>query len=186
MKRCGRCHETKPSEQFSRCKSEGDGLTCYCKPCLSVTSREYRLKHKEQIAANNALWRAKNADRKRATSKLHYAANKPAYIARAKVWLAEHPEGRRQLVRKRRALAAGAGSTVTARQVREVFESFGHRCAYCLRYDATKLSVDHVLAISKGGHDVIENIVPACMPCNLDKNARGVLYMLNRCASASI
>ncbi len=47
---------------------------------------------------------------------------------------------------------------------------YNFRCAYC--GEKTKLTKDHVQPVSKGGTDKIENIVPACRPCNHRKRAK--------------
>ena len=56
-------------------------------------------------------------------------------------------------------------------------EVFDHRCAYC--GSSAKLTVDHVLPVSRGGDNAIENLIPACLTCNLKKGARGILSMVN-------
>lgn len=53
---------------------------------------------------------------------------------------------------------------------RNVFLRDGHRCQYCgKRYSSTRLSLDHVLPRSRGGEDTWENIVCACLTCNVRK-----------------
>lgn len=45
------------------------------------------------------------------------------------------------------------------------------RCAYCGRFCPTfVLEKDHVIPISRGGSDGIENVVVACYPCNRGKS----------------
>ena len=56
---------------------------------------------------------------------------------------------------------------------RNVFLRDGHRCQYCgQRYSSTRLSLDHVLPRSRGGEDSWENIVCACLTCNVRKGHR--------------
>lgn len=44
------------------------------------------------------------------------------------------------------------------------------RCAYCnAQVDEDDLTVDHVQALSRGGPNSTDNIVPACGPCNQAK-----------------
>lgn len=47
---------------------------------------------------------------------------------------------------------------------RNVLRRDGHRCQYCGA--AERLTIDHVLPKSRGGPDVWENLVAACVPCN--------------------
>mgnify|MGYP001453090743 CR=1 FL=1 len=56
---------------------------------------------------------------------------------------------------------------------RNIFLRDGHRCQYCgKRYSSPRLSLDHVLPKSRGGTDTWENIVCACLKCNVDKGGR--------------
>ncbi|QEY32199.1 HNH endonuclease [Synechococcus sp. RSCCF101] len=53
---------------------------------------------------------------------------------------------------------------------RNVFQRDGHRCQYC--GVSEPLSIDHVLPRSRGGADVWENVVTACLRCNVRKGNR--------------
>lgn len=45
-----------------------------------------------------------------------------------------------------------------------------NRCQYCgKRFTASELSLDHVVPISRGGRSSWENVVCACLPCNVRK-----------------
>ena len=56
-----------------------------------------------------------------------------------------------------------------------------HECAYC---GATgQLHWEHIIPLSRGGPDNIDNIVLACPPCNLSKGAADVI---DWCKSRSI
>ncbi len=48
-----------------------------------------------------------------------------------------------------------------------------HICLYCgSHYNRGELTRDHVLPVSKGGRDEWENVVSACLACNLKKSNR--------------
>lgn len=56
------------------------------------------------------------------------------------------------------------------KQRRDLFN--GH-CAYCgQHFGAERLTLDHVLPKRRGGLDVLNNLLPACAPCNLNKSDR--------------
>jgi 5-methylcytosine-specific restriction endonuclease McrA len=56
---------------------------------------------------------------------------------------------------------------------RNIFLRDGHRCQYCgKRFSTPRLSLDHVMPKSRGGSDSWENIVCACLKCNVDKGGR--------------
>jgi 5-methylcytosine-specific restriction endonuclease McrA len=45
-----------------------------------------------------------------------------------------------------------------------------NRCQYCgKRFQSSELSLDHVVPISRGGRSSWENVVCACLPCNVKK-----------------
>jgi 5-methylcytosine-specific restriction endonuclease McrA len=56
---------------------------------------------------------------------------------------------------------------------RNIFLRDEHRCQYCgERFPAHRLSLDHVLPRSRGGPTNWENIVCACLECNVRKGGR--------------
>ena len=65
---------------------------------------------------------------------------------------------------------AGISYKVPAVQIHHRFHRFGHRCAYC--GIAGDMQIEHVRPISKGGLHHINNIVPACLPCNYSKKTQ--------------
>jgi 5-methylcytosine-specific restriction endonuclease McrA len=56
---------------------------------------------------------------------------------------------------------------------RNLFARDGNRCQYCgKRYPTSELSLDHVVPRSQGGNNCWENIVCACIRCNVKKGGR--------------
>ncbi len=56
---------------------------------------------------------------------------------------------------------------------RELFLRDAHLCMYCGReYPSALLTRDHLLPLSRGGHDDWSNVVTACRACNHAKGAR--------------
>ncbi len=48
-----------------------------------------------------------------------------------------------------------------------------HLCMYCgQQYTRSELTRDHVMPLSRGGQDIWENVVAACLPCNVRKSNR--------------
>lgn len=88
---------------------------------------------------------------------------------------------------QRRAWKMGASKVdpITPEVWGEILEYFNHACAYCLRQDV-KLTMDHVIPLSKGGDHTVQNLVPACKSCNSSKNARPIWVMLNETPSPNL
>lgn len=75
----------------------------------------------------------------------------------------------RRSVRAKRVDSA-PGTHTEAEWIAKLAE-YGGICAYCPAPATTR---DHVIALACGGSDAIDNIVPACRPCNSSKNTRSV------------
>lgn len=56
---------------------------------------------------------------------------------------------------------------------RNIFARDNNQCQYCgKRHSTTELSLDHVIPRSQGGSSTWENIVCACVTCNVKKGGR--------------
>ena len=56
---------------------------------------------------------------------------------------------------------------------RNLYARDENRCQYCGRkYSTTELSLDHVIPRSQGGKTTWENVVCACLQCNIKKGGR--------------
>jgi HNH endonuclease len=97
-------------------------------------------------------------------------ANDPAYhkAYNARVNVANH---------KRRALIDSGGSH-TEQEWNALCASYDHRCLCC--GETKPLTKDHVLPLSLGGDNTIENLQPLCLACNLRKHAKHVDYRPNQ------
>jgi 5-methylcytosine-specific restriction endonuclease McrA len=70
---------------------------------------------------------------------------------------------------RKRALAFGyEGEHFTYTEWLALLEFYGHRCLRCGSRE--QLTVDHVIPLSLGGSNSIDNIQPLCEGCNLRKD----------------
>jgi hypothetical protein len=61
-----------------------------------------------------------------------------------------------------------------------------HTCRYCgARAPHVELQVDHVVPISRGGTDDMENLVTSCQPCNAGKGALDIEALQGFCMANS-
>lgn len=155
---------------------------------------EYRARHPEKVkAAKKAAYEAvrldpdflarrnayaaANKERKREYDKAYRAAKgSEAQLARARAWRKANPEKRAAIVRnyrdRRRQQTEGGVSTAdlaewTAKQKKN--------CYWCGTRCANGFHIDHYVPLSKGGKHELGNLVIACAPCNLRKNAKDPL-----------
>lgn len=76
---------------------------------------------------------------------------------------------------KRRAVSYGyTGPHFTGREWERLVLYFG--CCLCCGEAETKLTVDHVIPLTKGGGNNIENVQPLCGPCNSTKHDKVIDY----------
>lgn len=68
-----------------------------------------------------------------------------------------------------KARVAQVENTLTVEQWKKVLRHFDHHCAYCDKDIHDSYTIDHVTPISKGGGNVISNVVPCCSECNSKK-----------------
>ncbi len=72
--------------------------------------------------------------------------------------------------RRRRAREFGLDETYRWLDVIGVWLMFDKRCAYCDELIDGQPQPDHVVPLSRGGRNLISNILPCCAGCNRDKN----------------
>lgn len=78
---------------------------------------------------------------------------------------------------RRMARKKGNGGTHTLEEWEKLKRTHGNKCLCCGRQEPeVKLTEDHVLPLSKGGADNIDNIQPLCRNCNSVKHARSIDY----------
>jgi 5-methylcytosine-specific restriction endonuclease McrA len=161
----------------------------YCDPCRAVATRAtQRASEARKREKRSALRKAARATLLCQCGKLVvgkspakfcaeckkaslYASQK-AFMERNRERFAEaiRQRGRRNGHRRRARLKDARSPGVTTEQWRAICDAHGFRCAYCSVED--KLTVDHVVPISRGGLDAPDNVVPACKSCNSSKGAK--------------
>jgi 5-methylcytosine-specific restriction endonuclease McrA len=137
----------------------------------------------EQRRAYGREWMRRNADRARAAMQrwrerhpeAHRAENAAYYVRHAerlKDRIAQYHRANPAVVRakyqKHRALRLAAEGAFTSEEWQKLIREYGGRCAYCIKI--APLEPDHRIALSRGGSNRIENILPACRRCNARKH----------------
>ncbi len=168
---CRKCGGIFPrtSEYFIRHSQTRDGLRSLCHECKRTMDRQYGNTHKEAIAAYNKERYHAAIPLERARYQKYYAnpAARAAARQRAREWRKNNPERRSLQTHERRARMRG----LMAQRVPASFAA-QHKddpCHYC---GGEANSWDHVIPLSRGGAHALENLVRACLSCNMRKKHR--------------
>jgi 5-methylcytosine-specific restriction endonuclease McrA len=134
--------------------------------------KKYQEEHKEQISAYKKSWTANNSQRVASLKRDYYERNRQEVISRSKKWAEDHA-GKVKIAkannrRKRRAAKNGDNGHFTAEEFYALCSVYGYACLCCGATDR-KLEADHVVPLTRGGSDGIENIQSLCGECNRRK-----------------
>ena len=164
------------------CNKEIDGNhLSYCKSCKSKRNKEYHQNNKEKRNKQKKEYRQNNKEQIRESDKEYRKNNKEQILERAKEYHQNNPHKTREKARKRRALKkANVHEPYTEDQVLEKYGTNCHICKEEINLLANRssgapgweqgLHIDHVIPLSKGGADSLNNVKPAHGSCNLQKN----------------
>ncbi len=125
--------------------------------------KRYRERNREELAVGCREWRLKNKKRVSVYNKWYIQTEHGRAITKYKIHR-----------RRKRVVAV----PYTAEQLKSRLRRFGDACVYC--GSAKKKSIDHLIPIALGGLDCMENLVPACGPCNAKKNKLHPLTFVRR------
>lgn len=154
--------------------------------------KKYYLKNRERILKSQKEYRDQYPERIREAQRKHYEINKESILKYHREFRKKYPERHKEHVRKwdeknkerrkvitmnRIARIKNSKGQFTNEQWRDLKDQCGHTCLKCgAKEPGVRLSIDHVIPISKGGSNSIVNIQPLCLPCNQSKNIKTTDY----------
>lgn len=202
---CTQCNQEKILKDFNLEPRAKDGHRANCKVCKAKSDKDYKLRNKEKVKERlhkyylahsdkakqaSKLWQQKNPEKvkeiaKRSRKKNPDTARKavrkwtklnPEY---KKEWIAKNPLKGAEYNRTRRCKISGSVGRILASEWEELKTQYDHRCLRCgvkENLPDIKLTIDHVVPISVGGDNIIENAQPLCKSCNSSKYTNTVDY----------
>lgn len=180
---CAGCRATKPISDFHKNRSNKDGLQIYCKPCMCAKNQESADRHRESKQSRNraqrAEWRKANPEKAKAEYRDWYygkgkgyhkkwqAENRETNRIVLQEWRKAHPNEMQHYGNVARLKREGYDPIHTLDEWMALLAKHEGKCAVCGSTD--DICIDHVIPLSKGGTDAIENIQPLCRMCNASK-----------------
>lgn len=115
-------------------------------------------------------------ERRQAVGRKWYAANRESVLARTAAYRRKHPELYRVAKNRYRTRAAENGGALSEVEWLAICEGQDGKCARCSQ--KRKLTLDHVVPVSRGGPTTRENVQALCKPCNSSKSVKTVDYRI--------
>jgi HNH endonuclease len=195
---CTKCLQEKDDSAFYW---RGTRFDSWCRPCYSENTKAYKRKDPEKVRSKDRAYRLKNKENHQQQDKKYrlenkediqrrkrnyrlenpekikkqkhdsYERNKEKHQIKTRIYRQNHPEMAYMLQEQRRARKLNAPlNDLTKQQWQEIQVVHDYRCVYCHR-KSTRLTMDHIIPLSRAGSHTASNIVPACISCNSKKQA---------------
>jgi len=183
---CAVCMESKLFENFGRNSLAKDGLQTVCKICrknkdaksvLRVVAVQNRARATDKKCIScqkvKALvefnLRTNSTDGRESRCRLCYREMKrqrnslnPPYKA--------NPERHKAAWHNYNSKKKLSSGVITADVIEAIFLAYGKKCLACGSRD--NIAIDHVVPITQGGSNLIDNLQPLCRSCNSSKGNR--------------
>jgi 5-methylcytosine-specific restriction endonuclease McrA len=177
-RRCKACEQYRPISEYSKSPKRIDGLNAKCYACRSADYKEYRKRvprdkekareYAREYAKRRPPLTLKQKQARAAFRRDHYQRNKEKMALQHKDYLRRHPGKNSEQASLYRLRSKNQGVFIfTEKDIRKLSRA---TCAYCGA--SGKMSIDHVMPVSKGGRNSIGNLLPACRTCNSEKHAK--------------
>ncbi len=167
-------------------KLNKNNKTGLCSKCKAFTGWDKRYqaerhirryeKNYGQIRERNDIWRKENKEKWNAQCKAWRQANPKRNKEIEKGFRTRHPEKGKIDGSRRRAKLANAPGNHDKLDREAVFDFYGWRCCECavdlLSLISRNRTIDHIIPLSLGGSNGIENLRPLCRTCNSRKGVR--------------
>lgn len=170
MKICNGCGVEYPIDNFYKSATK-------CKPCHKAYSRAWAKANPDKVKksyqkSNKKRWVKQKQDKEYMTKKaIYFKANSARRTANAKAWNQANRERFAIHVAnshiKRKISKDARTFKILDKEYRKLYAS---PCSFCGATE--KITMDHIIPISRSGNHSIGNLQPLCKSCNSSKKAR--------------
>lgn len=177
-KLCKTCGVEKERGGFYAHPGTADGLLNECKECIKEkrkkkywddpskareTKKKDYQKHREKRIAYVNRWTESNQEKVKINKRRYYDKNREVVFKRSAVH-----------IQKRRAWKNNSNGSFTYNEWEALCNKYENKCLCCKK--SKKLTMDHVVPLSRGGSNNIDNIQPLCLLCNMKKGTKTIDY----------
>lgn len=139
---------------------------------VAAKAKRHRLKNPQKYYDRALIYKSKPEIKERMIEYRRnlYLKNKETMREASRAWNAKNAEHVKCQRHSRRILIRSSGS-FTEQQFSALIVSQENRCNYCrCELDPSNIERDHILPVSRGGNNLIENIQALCRSCNRRKH----------------
>lgn len=186
LKQCSKCNQSKPTTEFHKSIRSPSGLNPQCKTCVNKKladwkkanpertreiEKTYRERNRQKVKQSSLNWYHSNRKTQNQKSREYARRNKEAQAIRGALWKKNNPEKVRESTNRRRIRKQLNGEYFISDK--EIKRLYAAPCVYC--GSLQRITVDHVIPISRGGVHSIGNLVSACLSCNSSKRDKTIM-----------
>lgn len=189
MKTCSKCKEEKPATTEYFYKKADSSLRAECKVCSKKNCNEYYNNNKEKLIKKADKWNKANPEKTRLKNQKWRKNNSQKIKISSKTWiknnLDKHRANKRSQQNRRKAKKKGNGwEPYTEEQMLSKYGSICYLCNEEIDFKAPRQCgkpgwersfwIEHVIPVSKGGPDTLDNVRPSHGLCNLNKSNKEI------------
>lgn len=180
MKICTECKVAKDESEFGFRSSKSTTRKSKCKKCLSsANARRNKERYDNEPGYKERLseYRKSNPEKVREWKLKTYNNNREYYVSKSQKWAEQNRTSVRQTKRRyksKRKQWEMTGSFTNTEWV-DLCNQYDNLCL-CCKLPGLDLTADHVIPLSRGGSNTIDNIQPLCGSCNSKKHTKTTDY----------